>query len=959
MLKKELLFDYFLNASPDVLVFFDSALQIQGMSKVASKIFSFSGSKERDIDLIDFFKAREIEEVFLENVKKVKQGKKSNLPTTVFSCKAEDYVFDWHLSILPEKDFPETVFFLKGVSTLKEYELSKNIQELQYIFANLPGFIFLKDENLAYKNVNNNFIRSSGCASLEEVIGKTDFNFSWKDQAVSFQKDDMEVLRTGKEKTDIDNLLPLHNGSVLSVLSNKSPLLDKDGKVIGILGVALDITGRKEQEYALHRGMDEEKHNHIDQAETLKKISKEVMGFDLHSSEPNKLKRLLIFLRTIVANMPGNVYWKDENSMYLGCNNNIAKTANLSSRAEILGKDDSYFEKKLNWPAGTAARFRQDDIEVINSRKPKIFEDVFVQADSEKVVMLTTKTPIFDDHGKAVGILAASMDITQLKQQEADLKKAKEEAEAANLAKSEFIANMSHDVKTPLSGIISISEALSSRVQEEYRELAQDILHAGQHLMTFFENCIELSKLESASIRVSKETFGLKHLIDELVFLFLPATKAKGLELHVDYDEKIPRRLIGGRITLYRILLNLVGNAVKFTSKGSVTIRAELSKKSTSTKAIIKFTVIDTGIGIPANKQALIFERFARLTPSYQGTYEGSGIGLYIVQEFVKSMGGEIHVKSQEGKGSQLVVVLPLEIPLLEDAEYDDVIDSSFPLSRENLVQTKNFQTNSSVHTKKEHIKTGVSPIKILLVEDSLMAQKGTRLLFSSLGCEIEVASLGKEAIALFKPGRYDVVLMDIGLPDMKGYKVSEKLREMEEGSSFCVPILGLSAHATQDEKHLSAAVGMAEMLSKPLLIEQARAVLIHYVPAIRKYMQDNLQVMEEGMRVIDLEKVPANSNEEGKEAWGILDELVASLPESRTEIEKAYQARDISSLLAKVHRFHGDVCYTKASHLLDAVRALEVALRDEKRDKNEIDTLYANLLKAMETLEKTHALVF
>lgn len=961
MLKKELLFDCLLNASSDVLVFFDAALQIKEMNKVASKIFGFSKTGKRAIGLIDFFKAHQMEEIFFENVKKVKYGKKSNLPTTVFSHKHENYAFDWHLTVLPQQYFPETVFFLRGIPILKEYQLSKQLQGLQHVFANLPGIIFLKDKNLAYQNVNNNFITLSGCASREEVIGKTDFDFSWKDQAPSFQKDDVEVLQTGKEKIEVEDSVTLPDGSVFSVISNKSPLRDKDGKIVGVLGVAVDITGRKEHECALHRAMDEEKHGHIDQAETLKEISKEVMGFDVQSNKSNKLKQLLAFLRTIVTNMPGNVYWKDEDSVYMGGNNNVVTACGLSSRAEIAGLTDSVLEKNLHWEPGTAVRFRQDDIHVMRSKQPLTLEDHFVQADSNEVFMLTTKTPIFDENAKAVGILAASMDITKLKQQEAELQKAKEAAEAANLAKSEFIANMSHDVKTPLSGIISIAEALSSRVQEEYRELTHDILHAGQHLMTFFENCIELSKLESGSILISKETFGLQHLINELVFLFLPATKAKSLELYVDYDEKIPKRLIGGRVTLYRILLNLVGNAVKFTAQGSITIRAELSKKSTSTKAVIKFTIVDTGIGIPASKQHLIFERFARLAPSYQGTYEGSGIGLYIVQEFVKSMGGEIHVKSQEGKGSKLIVVLPLEIPLLEDAEYDDVIDSPLPLSHGTLVQTKaltHVPKNSSLHKKTERIKTGDAPIKILLVEDSVMAQKGTSLLFSSLGCEIDIASLAREAIALFKPGRYHLVLMDIGLPDMKGYEVSKTLREMEEGSSFCVPILGLSAHATQDERRLSTAAGMAEMLSKPLLIGQAKAALLHYVPAVQQSMHDALEVMEEGVRVIDLQEPPANANEDEKKAWEILDELVASLPESRAEIEKDYHAGDLSSLLAKVHRLHGDVCYTKAPHLLQAVRTLEIALREKEHAKNEIDVLYANLLKAMDALEEAYAAI-
>ncbi len=162
-----------------------------------------------------------------------------------------------------------------------------------------------------------------------------------------------------------------------------------------------------------------------DQADALTEINKEIMGIDILSSRPNKIKQLLIFLRAIVANMPGNVYWKDKNSTYLGCNNNVLKIAGISSRAEITGKDDFYFEKILNWPVGTAARFRQDDIAIIDSKTPLIFEDRFIQADSKKVIMLTTKSPIFDNNGKVIGIIATSIDITERKRAEENLYKIK------------------------------------------------------------------------------------------------------------------------------------------------------------------------------------------------------------------------------------------------------------------------------------------------------------------------------------------------------------------------------------------------------------------------------------------------------------------------------------------------------------------------------------------------------
>jgi len=320
-------------------------------------------------------------------------------------------------------------------------------------------------------------------------------------------------------------------------------------------------------------------------------------------------------------------------------------------------------------------------------------------------------------------------------------------------------------------------------------------------------------------------------------------------------------------------------------------------------------------------------------------------------------MGGEIHVKSEEGKGSLFIVAVPLQVPLLADNEYDDLLESLSSLPPKNLAQSKvlaNEPAMSSVQATESMLsEAAASRIKVLVVEDSLMAQRGASLLLSSLGCKVDVASCGKEAISLFKPGYYALVLMDIGLPDMKGYEIARRFKKLEKGTSFSVPILGLSAHATEDEKQLSESVGMAEMLSKPLLLEQAKAVLMRYKGKGPASVNKNLFLMENGLRIIDLQKAPGNSSGDEKTAWEILDELINALPEARLEIEEAYGTHDTALLIAKIHKFRGGLCYTKAPHLLQAVSILEEKLREGKHD--ELDVLYTKVLKAMETLEKVY----
>ncbi len=651
------------------------------------------------------------------------------------------------------------------------------------------------------------------------------------------------------------------------------------------------------------------------------------------------------FVIDLLKQLPCYVFWKDVNCVYLGCNDLFAQSAGLSTTDEIIGKTDY----DLPWGKYEGDLYRADDQKVIESKIPKLnIEEPQTSSDGKNIVLLTSKVPLLKKSGEVVGVLGIYSDITDRKNMEDELKETNKKLDLISRAKTEFIANMSHDVKTPLSGIISLAQLLNSRVQPEYRDLTQNVLDASQQLMIFFENCIELSKLEGGSITLSEENFNLKRLLNEIFHLFQPSVKAKGLELHLEYMEQIPKRLFGNRATLYRTLLNLVGNAVKFTSEGSVTISVKLSQKSTDKTAVVKLTITDTGIGIPEDKQQAIFERFSRAVLSYQGTYEGHGIGLYIVQKFVKAMGGEIRVTSQEGVGSQFTVVIPFQIPLLADDEYEDDVKFFQSITADSLAQLE-FLTGTGAAKNAE---ANFNQSKVLLVEDSLIAQKGAILLLQSLGCDVTLAECGEKAISLFKPGQYALVYMDIGLPDLKGYEVARRFREMEKGTSFSVPILGLSAHATEDEQQFSAAAGMQEMLSKPLLEDSAKRTLTQYV---KPPTCPDLFLMENQLRVIDLPKVPSDpsNNPADKITWAILSELITSLREVRTDIEKAYQARDIASLINKIHQFRGGVCYTKTPHLLQALETMEKKLRNGESDQ--LDALYSDLLKSMALLEKTY----
>jgi CheY-like chemotaxis protein/anti-sigma regulatory factor (Ser/Thr protein kinase) len=290
--------------------------------------------------------------------------------------------------------------------------------------------------------------------------------------------------------------------------------------------------------------------------------------------------------------------------------------------------------------------------------------------------------------------------------------------------------------------------------------------------------------------------------------------------------------LVGSYAGVYRVLLNLVGNAVKFTNKGSVTINVQL-EQTASDVATVKIVIEDTGIGIPEDKLGIIFDRFTRLIPSYKGTFEGSGIGLYIVQRYIKTMQGVIHVTSEENKGSQFTVSLPFKIANSPLQAADHV-----PLARQ-FIKIENAADKSDASPAVAS-KYDSAQVKILLVEDNLTAQLMGSSLLSSMNFKVEVADCGEKALSLFDPGKYDLIFMDIGLPGIQGDAVTKLIRKMEYNTGFHVPIIALTAHTTDDININYLSAGMDSVLSKPLSRDQAKRIIENCFSSTQNSLQQD-----------------------------------------------------------------------------------------------------------------------
>lgn len=372
------------------------------------------------------------------------------------------------------------------------------------------------------------------------------------------------------------------------------------------------------------------------------------------------------YLEKVLAATGGNVYWLDKNCVYQGCNDNVAHMLGLKSGKDIAGLTDRDLHHFGRWGIEQAQSFLADDLEVIRTGKPKssVEEPIIFDKNGQPVFFYTTRTPIFDDNGEIIGIVGTSTDITSLKKAQKDLMLAKQQAEAANRAKTEFLANMSHDMLSPLAGILLAAESINQNTElpEEVSRMSSMISAAGNQIKRLFTSCLDLSKLEMEEWASVKSVFPIHQIVQNIYDLYLPKAVGSGLSLSVFCDPNLPEAVEGHQDSLFRALLNLTGNALKFTQNGGVTIRAMRGEQIDKERTTIVLEVEDTGMGIPKDKFKIIFEKLQRLNPSYSSNIEGSGIGLYIVDQFIRRMGGNIHVESEVGKGSKFTVSIPMLI---------------------------------------------------------------------------------------------------------------------------------------------------------------------------------------------------------------------------------------------------------------------------------------------------------
>lgn len=424
---------------------------------------------------------------------------------------------------------------------------------------------------------------------------------------------------------------------------------------------------------------------------------------------------------------------------------------------------------------------------------------------------------------------------SEISRQTAELRSANARLEESSRLKSEFLANMSHELRTPMNAIMGFAELLSETTLDgEQDEYCRTIRQSAASLLTLINDILDLAKIEAGRLDLDIVPFDLNELLEVVLAMFSLTTKNKGIKLRLHRDPGLPRQLQGDNHRLRQVLVNLTGNAVKFTQQGTVELRVErVEAGEAGDGATLRFSVRDSGIGIPAHRLDAIFEKFTQADGSTTRRFGGTGLGLAICRQLVELMGGEIQVESREGEGStfSFVITLPVE-----------QADQPKPAEAEDKRSRTGKKSQAGEGASPGDGKGAEAGGRILLVEDNPVNQRLASLMIGKQGYTSVVAGDGVEALERLEDEEFDLVLMDVQMPRMDGLSATREIRAIEQdrgkrgeykalaGRVAPIPIVGLTAHARKEDEDACYAAGMSDFLTKPIIKGKLVEILSRYL---------------------------------------------------------------------------------------------------------------------------------
>jgi PAS domain S-box-containing protein len=507
-------------------------------------------------------------------------------------------------------------------------------------------------------------------------------------------------------------------------------------------------------------------------------------------------------LRALIDNVPDFMYVKDVDCRFLVANLSVARQMGAKTPAELLGKNDFDF-----YPSDIATPFYEDEQRVIHSGQAEVNrEEVGVDSHGNVSQVMTTQVPLRDKNGRVTGLVGIGRDITHLKKVQEETQKAREAAEAASRAKSEFLANMSHEIRTPLNGVMGMTDlALDTELTPEQREYLETVKMSSDSLLTVINDILDFSKIEAGKVDLEAADFSLRDILESALKTMAIRAHEKGIELLCEVAPEVPEIVRGDSSRLRQIVINLVGNSIKFTDTGEISVKVQVERKE-GDSCICRFTVADTGIGIPENKRELIFKPFSQADTSTTRKYGGTGLGLTISTRLVHMMGGNIWVESEVGRGSQFHFTVRLGTADAKEIKLGTVAPAEFLRGVKVLVVDDN-RTNCRI------------------LEGMLLRWQMTPTTVSGGKAALEQLSAAREAGA-----PYGLILTDMHMPDMDGFALVEQIRQRPELETATIMMLTSAGH--RGDAARCQELGVSAYLLKPIRQSELREAIARVLGA-------------------------------------------------------------------------------------------------------------------------------
>lgn len=644
------------------------------------------------------------------------------------------------------------------------------------------------------------------------------------------------------------------DGTLAWMEAASHPFFDEEGKMIGFQTSAREITERKRAELALRE------------------------------SEQR--------FRTLAEKAPVGIFQTDIAGMANYMNNRWGEIAGIDIRLAMgQGWSGAIFpddQPKMFFAWAKALESQKEFDEIFRLQNPVGIRWVRGRA-----------TPLFNENKKLTGYIGTINDITEIKEAEQKLVEAKEKAEEATHAKSQFLSMMSHEIRTPMNAVIGLSNLLlQENPRPDQLESMRLLKFSGENLLTIINDILDFSKIEAGKITLEKIDFDLYELMSNIQQMLEPRAREKGYEIKFIYDDTLPMVVKGDPVRISQIVTNLLSNAVKFTESGSVELSIKREKVAREDK--IRFSVRDSGIGIAPEKVKMIFESFSQANSDTTRKFGGTGLGLSITKRLLHLMSSEIEVQSELGKGSLFAFTLRMEEGKLQKTE-----------------GAAQGLTDNDLSGKK---------IKVLLVEDNRINQVVASNFLRKWNIDVDFANHGEEALEMIQSKAYQLVLMDLQMPEMDGYEATRKIRSIDRDPYFSkVPIIALTASAMMDIKDKVISMGMTDFLSKPFLPEELRAKISKYAYVSLAETISNKEEIS-----INLDTYTEGNPDFASE---LAQHLISNLHELKQSLKESIAEASVERFKAASHKIKTTTGMIANTQLNDMIEGVPKWIKSRNRD--------------------------